>query len=514
MGKPFPGPWTFKHHPWSREMHDIKSDIVVGQKAAQMGFTESALNKTFKTIDVDGNSVLYVLPANTPDASDFSTSRFDPALESSTHLSQLFTDVKNIHHKRAGHANLFIRGSRSRSQLKSVPVSLMVFDEIDEMVQENIPLAFERMSGQIEKEAFLISTPTIDKVGINEYFQQSTQRHFYFKCPHCSKQTELIFPECLVITADSANDNKIRDSYIICKDCGGRLEHDDKVNFLSQGTWIPTYSDRFIEGYYINQLYSMTVRPYELAVSFLKGQTNPAEEQEFYNSKLGVTHTVDGARITSADIEACMGTHRKVINSPPNAHVVMGVDVGKWIHYTIYQVYLDADGNDVNLMSTTRLLAEGKCLNFEELDLLVHNYGIHFTVIDANPEHRKALEFAQRFWGRVKLCYYGSGINSKQINVHDESEHTITVDRTSWIDMSMSRFRSKKIILPVDVSHEYREHIKAPVRIYSKDKSGNPVGKYVKGNEDDHFAHAHTYAEIAIPLSVSIAQSKNIGSIL
>ena len=152
MGEPFPGRWSFKHHPWLEQMHDDDSEIIVGQKAAQMGFTELGLNKTFFAIDVKGQSVLYVLPANTPDAGDFSTSRFDPALELSTHLQHLFSNVKNIGHKRAGNSSLFIRGSRSRSQLKSIPTARIILDEVDEMNQANVPLAFERSSGQTSKQ--------------------------------------------------------------------------------------------------------------------------------------------------------------------------------------------------------------------------------------------------------------------------------------------------------------------------------------------------------------------------
>ena len=52
-GKSFPGPWSFKYHPWLREMHDCDSEFWVGQKAAQVGFTETALNRTFYKIDVE-----------------------------------------------------------------------------------------------------------------------------------------------------------------------------------------------------------------------------------------------------------------------------------------------------------------------------------------------------------------------------------------------------------------------------------------------------------------------------
>ena len=515
MGSPFAGPWTFNHHPWTRDMHDAESEMVVGQKAAQMGFTEWALNKTFKAIDIDGTSVLYVLPANNPDATDFSTARFDPALEGSPHLSNLFTEVKNIHHKRAGHANLYIRGSRSRSQLKSVPVGLLVFDELDEMVQENISLAMERMSGQLEKQALALSTPTIDNYGINGYYKKSSQNHFFFRCPHCNKLTELIFPECLVITSDDADDIAIRDTHLQCKECKHKLEHDSKIDWLKDAQWVQGYTDRIIEGFHINQLYSMTMKPYEIAMLFLRAQTNPTDEQEFYNSKLGLTHIVEGARLTDADFEKCIGTHVKTTVAPGGL-VVMGIDVGTWLHYDIEQVFIDRETitSDINLATSTRLIAEGKVRNFEELDLLVQQFGVSFAVIDANPERRKALEFAQRFWGHVRLCFYATGITGKAINIHAEEEHTMSVDRTSWIDLAMSRFRRKKIILPKDLSIDYKSHLKAPVRVYTKDVLGNPIGKYVTGNEDDHFAHSRTYAELAIQLAVGLARSEDITGVV
>jgi len=108
MGQPYPGPWSFKNHPWLKEMMDADDEMCIGQKSAQMGFTECALNRSLYKMDIDGVNVLYVLPTKTPDATDFSASRFDPALELSDHLEKMFSDVKNVGHKRAGAVSLFI----------------------------------------------------------------------------------------------------------------------------------------------------------------------------------------------------------------------------------------------------------------------------------------------------------------------------------------------------------------------------------------------------------------------
>lgn len=191
----------------------------------------------------------------------------------------------------------------------------------------------------------------------------------------------------------------------------------------------------------------------------------------------------------------------------------MGADIGKVNHYEIDQWFFEADESnlqDVNLITHCKVLAQGTVMHFEEFDRLMKDFSVMFCVIDKNPETRKALEFAQRFWGRVKLCYYSTGISGKNINVQSEEQHTVAVDRTSWMDLALSRFRRRKISLPIDVSMEYKVHLKAPVRIYKKDETGNPVGRYVTGNDQDHFAHARTYSEIALYLGASMAQSGNM----
>lgn len=522
MGKPYPGPWSFTHHPWTREIHDCQNELVVAQKSAQMGFTETCLNKTFFAIDIEGKSVLYVLPASTPDASDFSTARFDPALELSPHLRNLFTEVKNIHHKRAGSASLYIRGSRSRSQMKSVPAAIIIFDEYDEMNLDNVVLAMERVEGQQQqdKQIFKISTPTVENIGINVDFKHSTQEHYMFKCPHCGKFTQLIYPDCLVIIGDDPGSTDVEKSYLICKECKHILEHAAKQDFLKSkmdggtGIWIPDYTNRTSRGFQIPQLYSLAAPPYKIAVKALLAKSNPADEQELYNSKCAMTHVVEGAKITDTYIANCTSNFKKMQQVPVGSLVTMGVDVGKWLHIEIDQWFFNKIGSDINLLATTKLIQELKVLNFEELDQLMLQFGVRFCVIDANPERRKALEFAQRFNGRVRMCFYGNNVNGKQIHLHSDEEHTLTVDRTSWLDLSLGRFKSKKILLPVDLSPEYKNHIKAPVRVYKKDSNGNTVGTYVTGNEDDHFSHARNYAEIALPLAVGVAQSQNVEGIL
>jgi len=512
MAKPYTGTWRFDHHPWLKEMMDCDSEMWVGQKGAQLGFTEAVLNRVFFKIDIERVDCLYVLPAKTPDASDFSSARFDTALELSPHLSKLFSDVKNIGHKRAGATNLYIRGSRSKSGLKSIPVSVIILDELEEMDQENIPLAMERQSGQVEKQTIAISTPRIENKGINRFYKESTEEHFYFKCPSCSKLTELIFPECITITAESLNDPHINQTYLNCRECKAKLEHQLKPNWLSTGRWIASYANRAIRGFHVNQLYSPVVSPVDIAKSYFLAQSNPSDEQEFYNSKLGITHTVEGAKVNDVHLDACTGNYKKgkLPGGMGDCIITMGVDQGKWIHYEIRAWQLPWNLADLHIDSTCKVIDSGKVKEFEELDSIMKHWFVNACVIDAQPEKRKAVEFATRFSGHVLLCYYSSTNQGKQIHYWSD-EPAITVDRTYWMDISLGRFRTRSITLPIDIGLEYRDHIKSPTRIYEKDRNGNAIGRYVHAESDpDHLAHACTYSEIALELAVSKSNAQPI----
>jgi len=513
MGKPFPGPFSFLHHPWAREMHDSDADSNIGMKAAQMAFTETALNRTFYKIDIEGVDCLYVLPARSPDASDFSSARFDSALELSPHLATLFSDVKNIGHKRAGSRNLYIRGARSRSGLKSVPAGFLVFDELDEMDQDNVQLALERASGQEEKQIWKISTPTIDNFGIHKAFKASTQEFFAFKCPHCSRYTDLIFPDCLVITGDDINSPTIKASFLQCKECKHQLNHDSKVEWLANGKWVPTFSDRVERGFGINQLYSMTVSPREIAIAYLKSLSDPTVEQELYNSKFGLPHIVEGARVTDLLLENCVGTHKNGGLAPSYIYfTTIGIDVGKWLHYEVDGWILKGSvAGDININANCFVLETNKVTDFEQLDNVLYKYKPKMTVIDANPERRKAMEFANRFFGHVKLCYYGRSINGKFIH-EKPGDLEIEVDRTAWLDLSLGRFHKgqKAINLPTDTTVEYKNHMKALCRVYMKDDNGNPIGRYEKGDDEDHYAHARNYSEMALALAGGVVGSQDI----
>lgn len=523
MGEPFPGPYSFKYHPWCKDVHDSSAEFNSTMKAAQMGLTEVAINLAFYTVDILKRDVLYVLPTAL-NASDFSKSRFNTALLYSPYLKELFTDTNTVGLKQAGGVNLYIRGSRGDSNLKSIPVSVLVLDEADEMDQRAVWLALERLSGQLHKTVHSLSTPTIPQFGIHKLYLQGTQEHFYFKCPRCGRTTEFVFPDCLEICGETITDPDIKRSHLKCQDCKKRIEHEEKLDFLklksetnSNGSyWEPTVKvEEDHRSFHVNQMYSYTVSPADLALAYFRGIGDEAAMVEYHNSKQGIPYIPDGGQVTEGEIDNAIRPYFIADQRPDigtNRMIVMGVDQGKLNNVVIVEFLLQGNG-DLNAAAFAKVLMMAKLPgdDFTTLDPLMREWQVKAAVIDADPQINDARRFARRYPGYVYLCRYRRGVTGKELQVAEEDGGApiVTVDRTNWLDASMGRFHSDRIHLPANTPLEFKDHIKALVRTYEKDELGNPKAVYLSTGPD-HYGHALNYAEIALPLASGVVSGDDV----
>ncbi len=503
--------WSFRHYPWLKELHDLNDQECYAQKGAQIGFTEFAINRAIYYVDQIHKDVLYILPNSQPDAGDFSLARFNPALEASPYLSSIFTSTRNVGLKRSTNGAIYIRGSRSEAQMRSIPVGLLIMDEIDLFAQRSIALARERLSGQLNFQLWGISTPRIPDKGINLLYEASTQEHFTFRCPSCSRFTTFTFPESLVITAEHYNDPAVLDSYYVCRECGAKLPHEAKPEFLADAIWVPQYPGRITRGFHINQMYSYTVTPGQLAIQRLKALNDEVEEQEFYNSKLGLPHIVKGSRVDTTMIESAKGDYRNGTPSGGTGFRTCGIDVGNWLHIVVQDWKFDSSvkSTDINAQARSRLLYADKVETFDEIPEILEYFKVRKTVIDANPARRAALSLARRFPGFIYLCFYIKNMSGRDISVNDE-EFRVSVDRTTWLDTSLARYKHNSIVIPYDLPQEFSDHITALVKVPLKDNDGERFYKY-ENTRADHYAHAQNYSEIALKLAATQGDSYNIG---
>jgi hypothetical protein len=521
MGGDFEGAFGWKYHPWVKELHDTWATFNYVMKGAQLGVTEVAINRALYTIDKMKRDVLYVLPT-AKNASKFSKSRFGNALALSPYIKAMFTDTNSVDLKQAGQNCLYINGSRGDSNLKSIPASELILDEVDEMEAKQIWLALERLSGQLTKHVWGISTPTIPNFGIHKLYLGSTQEHFTFKCPCCGKWTEFVWPDCVEIIGEHATDARCQESFLKCKECKGKLDQKAKPEFLSSGKWRSTAinSNPDVRGFNISQLYSFTVSPGELVESYFRGFGDELAAKEFHNSKLGQPFIGEGAKVTEQMVDATIGDHSMNDSRPKDGQLVtMGVDIGKVGHIAVCEwQFTSRPGKDLSVAAKCKVLWLGKFIadgigeDWGYLDELMREWQVMYAVLDADPYTTEARRFARRFPGFVSLTRYRKGNTAKESTVSEEETGApvVQVDRSSWLSASLGRFKTDppRILLPRDVPKEFRTHVCNLVRTFKRDDFGSPVSVF-ESIGPDHYAHSLNYAEIALQFA-NISTSKPV----
>ena len=300
------GPYTIKNHEYQVGWLECDAPQQCFIKGAQIGASEINVLKTLHghVYGRYNQGSLYLFPTR-DDVKDFSKSRFDPLIEQNPFIGAYVknTDSQNI--KKIGKGFLYLRGARSTktvggakkssSQLKSISVDRVIFDEFDEMEESMIALARYRISHSRIKELIYLGTPTIPDYGIDKMYQQSDQRVWMVECPACGKEAslDLEFPNSIRRRLDGT-------CYRACVHCYEEV-HPSKGRWVAQ---FPSKSDSLV-GWWISQLNSLYVDP-TLILDMYEDPPN-GNLGEVMNSTLGRAYIPAENRLTHADVYSCVG---------------------------------------------------------------------------------------------------------------------------------------------------------------------------------------------------------------
>jgi hypothetical protein len=479
-------PFSLSGHEYQCDMLKETAPRQVFLKGAQVGITSITMLKTLFGLlnSLYSQGVLYLFPSR-GDVQDFGRGRFNPLINDNFEIAKFVQDTDAQTIKRIGKSMLYMRGARSTakvggmkrsaSALKSIPVDRVVFDERDEMADDMVDLALERMSHSSIKEEVHLSTPTIPDYGVDKLFQQSDQRHWFIKCPKCGGDTclELEFPGCLEETSDG---QVIR----LCQRCKNSEIHP------KDGRWVPLHPDKEkdLVGWRISQLNSMFVDPGKI-LSLYRSPPN-GNLTEVMNSKLAQAHIAAENRLTVSEVLELCG--EGPIATEDKDPCYMGVDVGKLLHVVIGKRHREKAGQIVYI---------GIVESFNDLNSLMKRFRIVRAVIDALPETRKAREFADQHPGKVFLCYYQE--HQKGGYRWNEKELTVSANRTEALDASHAELAQEQVFLPAEceVIHEFARQCANIARVLQTDpETGSSRYVYLKTGED-HYRHSQSYECIA-----------------
>jgi hypothetical protein len=472
-------PFSFEGHEYLRAIYDDGSPHVVLTKASQVGGTTWAVLRSLHAC-LSGLNVGYYFPTKT-DVLEFSKSRVGPLVADNPFLQKTLTDTDTAGLKRIGDAYLYLRGMQSTIGMKSIPLDMLVFDELDEASPDAKALAKERLSHSDYRRLIELSNPSIPGYGIDEAYQESDQRHWTVQCPACGKWTALekAFPTKLGEDVRIIRAREDGTFYRACPVCGDELD-------LSQGEWIADYPSRPIHGYRISQLFSSKIDPGEILREYRKTY-NP---ERFYTLKIGIPWVDVENKLSTHEVLALCGDSGLLESSDRSC--TMGVDTGRELHVVVSR-RRDPKGEDIK----REVIWIGTAQGYDELDSLMERFKVSKCVIDALPEIHATRAFAGRFPGHVWLNYFNE--SQKGSTKWDREQHIVQVNRTEALDAAKKGIRDGQVILPrrIPLVEEFAEHLASDAKkLIEDEETGARSYRYVRTGTN-HYSLAFTYDWIA-----------------
>ena len=472
----------FEDHGYLKQIYEDQSKSIDFMKSAQSGATERFVTEAMWLPDQFAENSIYLFPTSST-LSDLVQERIDDPINNNEYLVGVSGRAKKIMGKQADKIGLkrmskgfiYFRGSNKPTQITSIAGDAIFVDELDRMLLESIPYFPKRLAHSKRKWERYGSTPTLPNFGIHKRFLITDQHHWFVKCNHCDLEQEVDFFEN--VEFKMKNDDECDWAKIICRGCKKEI-----IPFKLKGRWVPQNPESGRRGYFMSKMYSPYLDIKEMVES--SQLFSESEIQQFYNQDLGIPYEPKGGKLGDDVIDAAVRDYKYNDVTGQN---YMGVDVGLNLHFVIM--------NDENIVKI------GSCKSFDDLDKEMVTYDVKKCVIDALPETRKAQEFADRFRGRVMLCYY-TGLKEVKKDewflVDEKKSHKVNTGRTLSLDMFTGRIRRQQIGIPKhwrDIP-EFKEHMQSLTRMLVEKKDGSEEAQYVKTGPD-HLYHAGNYSNLA-----------------
>ena len=482
---------TFENRHFLRHLYETECAYRVVKKSTQCGVSEYLILRNISKC-LKGRTVFHVLPTEHI-LQRFVSNRWDQSMQNTPYYRALINETKKIlikssntlKLKHVGNTGLVaFTNSNSEANFTEIPADDLNIDEEDQCNQDNIKMAWERLSAAIDKSEFRASQPTVQNFGIDLDYQNTNKMKWAIPC-ECKNY---IMPDFFQHVVEHLGDNEYRirdkswtwesnsDINIICNKCGRPVWR------YAPGVWVPENSRSKKEGLEISKLFSSTVTIRELVEDrFLPGLKDDRLLQRFYNADLGLAYNAPGAKINREIIEKTLGTHR---NMTPEAGLnVMGVDIGNRLHITIGNIRAD---NRIKITYINAIATDMK-----ELKRIFHENSCVLGVIDGQPERNfaKILKAELPFF----TCYY----RDTRTEPTDQYKN-ITVDRTSSMDDVKTAFMVPILILPAEAMsiEGFVKNISNPTRYWNADKGESGAYEWLKIKPDDYF-HSMNYMLIA-----------------
>jgi phage terminase large subunit GpA-like protein len=324
-----PGP--FKPEKFQIEMMDVVLDPLVHEvvimKSTQVGYSDAVINNVCGYfIDANPKPIMLVQPT-IDNAKDYGKKRITPMIENCAALRE---KIKPPASRRSGNTLalkefpggfLKLTGANSGAGLRSDPVPIVLFDEVDgypiDVDGEGDPVAIgtRRTDSFADYKIVKGSTPAKPKgiSPIERDFLRSDMRRFHVACPFCSALQPLWWrdPDSkqFRLFYSTNSDGQVDPASVayVCTCCSKKIPERYKQQMLNSGKWVPEFPHREVVGFHINALYSPWRDNWTaLAQEWHEAnkENNPEKLKAFINLRLGETWEEQGDAIEALALKA------------------------------------------------------------------------------------------------------------------------------------------------------------------------------------------------------------------
>jgi hypothetical protein len=416
-------PLEFKHRKFLWDVLNDLSPLLVILKAPQVGATVLSIIKSFWVAKKLHKDIIYTLPTQ-GDVQDMAGGKINRLIAQNPILQDWIKDHDTVEQKSVGDNLIHYRGSFTTKSAMMVSSDLNIHDEVD----ASDPLVIEQYETRLQAKTngwrWYFSHPSSVDRGVDIYWQQSDQKHWFITCPHCHKEQYLKWPENI--------DAEKR--IFVCRHCQKELKDEDREN----GRWIARYSQEWqdkngikkpFSGYWISQLMCSWIS----ADKILKDYKEKPSEY-FYNYVLGLPYSGGDSKLTQQQLFQNL---TNIAEAPlQDERVVMGLDTGLKLDYVL--------GNQ-----RLGLFFHGDAENYNALDALMLRWPKLIVIMDGGGDLIGSRQFYERWPSRVFLSYSTGERKGNEITSWGEGDKygQVILDRERGIQWVVDEFREKRIPL-------------------------------------------------------------------
>ena len=427
-------------------------------------------------------NVGYFLPTNQM-ASGILKSRFHPATEAARERYELETSVTRGMVEAGGRRMLWLGLETVRNAI-SWPMDVSLYDEVDDLDQENLTIARQRLDASDFGHEVAFACGRYPGQGIHARYLGGDQRRWVVPCKSCGLKQFL---------EDHFPDNVQRGEEgwrIVCTRCGSALD-------VSRGGFVPTRTEGVPEGRVSFQVSALAFGSTDLGRLMRlwdEAKDSPRERAAFRCSKLALPDAGDRQAVTAETLSRAL--RPRPVADPP---FFAGVDVGDRCHIAVCGVARPTSCDALQFVHFASVRGEELPAALHALDRTFDFAGV---LIDQKPEGSLARRVCREFPDRAALQEFTEGRTGEDVKDLDgETFQRIAMPREDSVGSLCDQIARGAALFPESweggpfAESLPGQHIMTgSQRVEQADRHGLTVLRFRSGAVENHYLMACVFA--------------------